>query len=154
MKLKKVLRFPEILLPLSLLAGLPVVIHKTIDIQLHDTYFVFGGVGWGYFYLAVLFTWNLHFSLRERQLLSGRWRWILVGVTVLSWLAMLLGVIIPSEARLRMGFYLIMHFGSAFSALEFLIYTAPAIVFILSQLIFWIVATIRLISDRGARASE
>ena len=134
MKLKQLLRFPEILLPLSLLAGLPVVIHKTIDIQLHDTYFVFGGVGWGY---------------------SNRWRWVHVSVVVICWLTILTMLVAPSRNWISLeGLYYYSQYGSVYSAAGIIARLAALIIFILGQLIFWIVATIRLISDRGARASE
>lgn len=159
MKMKGLLRLPEALLPVSILLGPLIIGKRTIDIQIHDTYFVFVGSRWGNvffapFFSVILVTWIFHVVLRRKSLLSDRWRRIQVNVTIACWLAMLLGLIIPRETRFRMGVYLMFHAGRIWPALDFILFTAPSVVFILNQLIFWIVATIRIISARRRRVSE
>ena len=155
MRLKEVFRFPETLLLLSILPGLVIVWQKTIDIQIHDTYFVFGGSSWGYVFFAVIHSWVLHTILRQRHLISSRWRWIQVSTTVICWLAILTMLVVPSGNWIFLeGLYLYSHLGWVDSVVGIVARLAAVILFILSQLIFWIMATIRLISGRGERASE
>jgi hypothetical protein len=160
MRLKEVFRFPETLLPLSVLLGPLIVGKTTIDIQLHDTYYIFGGYRWGNAFLAPFFsimvqTWVLHIILRRKGLLSNRRRWVQVLTTVISWLAILVILAIPAGNFISpAGIYLYSNFGWVGSTIGAAIYSAPWLLFVFGQLNFWIVATIRLISGRGARASE
>ena len=157
MKLKEAFRSPETLLLLSILPGPLIVWKKTIDIQLHDTYFVFGGRSWGLVFLMVILTWNLQVTLRRRKLISDPWRWIQVSVTMICWLAILImvsepyGNWFPLERRIYYSYSLLGWVDSGWGILTRL---AALVVFVLSQLIFWVVAAIRIISGRVAPSSE
>jgi hypothetical protein len=145
---------------LAILLGPLIVGRTTIDIQLHDTYFVFGGNRWGNVFFAPFFsmmvqTWVLHIILRRKGLFSNRRRWIQTLTTVISWLAILIILVIPPGNYISPdGIYLYSKFGWVGSILGVAMYSGPLLVFVFGQLSFWIVATIKIISGRGARASE
>jgi len=157
MKLKSLFRFPEILLPLSILLGPQVVINKTIDIQLHDTYFVFGGSSsWGIVFFALIVTWVFHVIVRQEKLFSDQLRWVQVSITVICWLAILAMLVVPYANWIFVqGLY---HNYSDFRWIEspggVAARLAVLIVFILNQLIFWIIATIKILARPSSPSSE
>jgi hypothetical protein len=82
-------RFPELLLLLAMLLPPVIVGNRTVDIQLHDTFYVFGSYSYGLnvFFLPVILiltiTWIAHILSRKYYLLSMKWRWLQVGVTLI-----------------------------------------------------------------------
>ena len=126
-----------------------------IDIQVYDTFFVFIGSRWGNLFFAPFFmmmveTWVLHIILRRKGRFSGRWRWIQVMTTVIPWLAIVTILVIPrGNFASPHGTYLDYSNFEQGGSIEGTIYVAPLIVFIVSQLVFWVVAIIRIISARS-----
>jgi len=157
MKLKEIFRFPETLLPLSIILGPSIVRSRTIDIQIYDTYFVFGGSRWGNaifapFFAMMVETWVLHIILRRKGSFSERWCWVQVITTVISWLAVIVILVVPPGKFVSPnGTYLDYSNYGRHGSSEGTIYLAPLIIFFLNQPIFWIVATIRITSARGGR---
>ncbi|MDP4150955.1 MAG: hypothetical protein Q8927_05815 [Bacteroidota bacterium] len=82
-------RFPELWLLLAMLLPPFIVGNRTIDIQLHDTFYVFGSYSYGLnvFFLPVILilsvTWLAHILSRKYYLVSIKWRWLQVGVTLI-----------------------------------------------------------------------
>ena len=142
-------RIPEVFLIVAMLLAPVVVANTALDVQLHDTYYVFG-YSWGLntFFIPIIIlltlTWLCHVLCRKYNSLPVIWRWIQVAVTLIC-LAIIVSILSSSLMK-----------RSAFDA-----YNEPAwikysglthvldrtlILFIMIQLVFWIstvIATIR-----------
>ncbi|HEY8920075.1 MAG TPA: hypothetical protein VIM87_26735 [Chitinophaga sp.] len=151
MLFRNLLQLPEILLFLPL----PFMLYygnAAIDIHMHDTYFVIGQAGYAALLLAFpqLFTsWIIHVLLRRKALLSAKWRWAQVAITLLCPLVVgifantLLEYGMPGMAGMPRRYY---DYG-AFSNIQtrYMLLFIFALVFILSQLVFWIAGAVLLI---------
>jgi hypothetical protein len=78
------------LLLLGILIGPLVVGNTTMDIQIHDTYYIFGKARWigNALFIPInvllLFAWLSHILLRKHSLMSKTWRRVHVIVTLIS----------------------------------------------------------------------
>lgn len=150
--LKKLSRLPELLL----LAGIfiwPVYIgNSSLDIHLHDTYFVIGGYGGTLiflpFYIMLFLSWIMHQLLRRKSLLPRVWQWAQVGITLACLLAF------PFFLKLSFGGEPRSYYdASSFDAMRtfFPASTLSIVVFIFCQLAFWITAAVLLIKRARPR---
>lgn len=124
----------------------------TVDIQLHDTYFVFGNKGWMgnslFLYLNVLLvvSWLGHLALRQNGIASTFGRWVHAGLSVA-----LLSLLIAAHQLWRQT--LLSHHYLDWFGFEFLSSLIPLsiICFVLLQLIFWASIAVLLIKKTFAR---
>lgn len=150
--MRKLLRFPELLLILAILVPPMIVANSAFDIQLHDTYIVFGKTSWGFSSLFIalniftLITWLIHLLARKYKWLPLLWRWTQVVLTLIL-LTAIVGIM--SHRVLWMG-----DSGSfvgfnppayeEFQSLEHRL-TWSILLFLLTQVLFWITTIIALI---------
>ena len=140
-------RFPELLLPVAVLLTPVFVGNTTIDIQLHDTYYVFGGTTWGAnvlfvpIFILLMLSWLTHVIGRKYHLLSVRWQWVQVGATLLC-LAVIVKII--SSLLFRGGTGFVGFDEPSWRRFHLLsqILTWTTVIFISSQVIFWIWMTL------------
>jgi len=150
--MKPFFRFPELLLPVAMVLAPFLVGNTILDIQLHDTYFVFGNNSWGLsaFFIPVsillTLTWFTHLLARKYGLLPEKGRWIQVGLTLLC-LAILVRIFSLSHST-RTGMI-------AFDELSWNRYnclsqvlTWTLFVFLLTQLVFWMIVLTKAIRKR------
>ncbi|MHA4811783.1 hypothetical protein ACX0G9_27045 [Flavitalea flava] len=87
-RIKLFFHFPELLLPIAIILAPVLVGHATIDIMIEDTYFVFGNNTWGLndFFVPIsillTITWLALVIGRKDHLLSVKWSWLQVGMTL------------------------------------------------------------------------
>jgi len=85
--MRSLFRLPEFLLILAMLAAPVIVGNTSFDIQLDDTYFVFGKTSWGIneiflpVILLLLLTWVMHLLARKYRWLSPQLRWVQIALT-------------------------------------------------------------------------
>jgi heme/copper-type cytochrome/quinol oxidase subunit 1 len=151
--MKHLFRLPELLLflPLIVMLGWG---NSSIDIHMHDTYWVIGNAGYTAvtLLLPLLFTtWVIHVLLRRRECLSGWWRWTQVGVTLFCAVAAGVIVVCLQDAMPRRYYSYSNASGpGAFTDL-FTLYKlllACVVTFLLCQLAFWITGTVLLLKRR------
>jgi hypothetical protein len=141
--MKKFFRFPELLLPIAMLVAPAIVGNTSLDIQIHDYYFVFGTFAWGWnvFFVPVnillTLTWLAHVFGRKYGLLSIRWQWIQVGSTLLC-LAVIVKIISSLVFRDGTGFVNYDLPSWEKRARFFYILNRTFLIFLLCQVIFWI----------------
>lgn len=93
--MKTFLRRPELLLLLAILAGPLIIANSTLDIQFHDTSFVFGKTIWGFNAILtaigflLLITLVIHVLARKYNWLPLTWRWAQVALTLILMTAMI-----------------------------------------------------------------
>jgi hypothetical protein len=93
--MKLLFRRPELLLLLAILAGPLIISNSALDIQLHDTSFVFGKTSWGFnaIFTAIgfllLITLVIHVLARKYNWLPLTWRWAQVALTLILMTAMI-----------------------------------------------------------------
>ena len=132
----------------SILFGPIVAGNTTIDIQLHDTYFVFGkeySFGDGFFFrvnVMLLFSWGSHIFLRKYALMPKRWRWVHVGLPVLSTVTMVVPILLPRRDIFLSSYLPFTIYNRNGSVSELM--GLSIIVFILLQLYFWMATAILL----------
>jgi heme/copper-type cytochrome/quinol oxidase subunit 1 len=145
--MKHLLRLPELLLflPLIIMLGWG---NSSIDIHMHDTYWVIGNAGYTAItlLLPLLFTtWVIHVLLRRRECLSGTWRWTQVGVTLFC--AVAAGVIVVCLQHAMPRRYYEVNTAYTFLTLYKML-LAVVVLFLLCQLVFWIAGTVLLLRRR------
>src|ERR1700743_3437045 len=92
--MKPFLRFPELLLPLSIFAILLFTGNSTINFQMHGSYFVFARtpLGCNLFFVSIIVflvcTWLMHILCGRYQYWPKIWRWAHVVFTLLCVLMM------------------------------------------------------------------
>jgi hypothetical protein len=153
MPIRLFFRFPELLLLLSILIPPILIGNTTVDIQVHDTFFVFGGktiIG-NTFYEDVagmmVFSWLTHILLRKRALMPEILRWAQVILSVLSIAAFSVIIMLYYEGRQNTSSsmdQLLLNY-----QLSTLIPWA-VILFVLLQLGLWIATTILLFRIQGS----
>ncbi|SEM11845.1 hypothetical protein SAMN04488505_103417 [Chitinophaga rupis] len=148
MSFRNLFRLPELLLFLPL----PFMLYygnAAIDIHMLDTYFVIGQAGYAALLLVfpLLFTsWIIHVLLHRKALLSAKWRWAQVIVTLLCPLAA--GIILNNSSLEGMAgmprrYY---DYNAYYNLLtQYKLMIVCALVFLLSQLLFWIAGAVLLI---------
>ncbi len=141
-------RIPELFLIVAMLLAPVIVANTALGIQLHDTYYVFG-YNWSLntFFIPVIIlltlTWLCHVLCRKYNSLPVIGRWIQVAVTLIC-LAIVVSILSSSLIK-RSGF-------DAYNEPAWEKYTGlthvlhwTLILFILTQLLFWITAIIATI---------
>ena len=124
----------------------PFIYHQTsIDIIIHDTYFVFDGRGWignpffWYIDTLLLVSGLLHILLRRQELLSPGGQWVYAGLSFILLVAIkVLSILWDQQLHRRpASIDEALNNAQIFNLLTNLFPLAIAI-FILQQLIFWI----------------
>jgi hypothetical protein len=130
----------------------PVIIgNHTVDIQMHDTYFVFGGKSWisNTFFLLIdillLFSWLSHILLRKYDLISKIWRRFHIGLSVGLVIILPIAIVLLNRDMAR---------GPSFESLSRLgilssLVAESVVGFLLLQLIFWVSAAVLITRKRG-----
>lgn len=148
MSFRNLFRLPELLLFLPL----PFMLYEgnsAIDIHMHDTYWVIGQAGYAALLLVfpLLFTsWIIHVLLRRKALLSAKWRWAQVVITLLCPLAVSIlsnNFSLEGMAGMPRRYYDYNPYYNLLTQHKLMILCA--LVFLLSQLVFWIAGAVLLI---------
>jgi hypothetical protein len=141
LRIKQFLRRPESLLLIGMLIG-PFIYRETmIDIQLHDTYYVFGEgrlVGnhfYWYIDIVLLVSWLLHILLKRQKLLSPVVQWVFASLSLILLLGLKALTIFLDQGFHRRPTGLEAFLWNA-GIFEF--FPKAIAIFILQQLIFWI----------------
>jgi hypothetical protein len=151
---KSFFHFPELLLLITIIVMPLFVGNATIDIQIYDTFFVFGkhnGLGntfSAYVDTILLFSWLSHIVLRKYSLMSIVLRWGQVVLSIIAILTLTIASLwlypashnIPLTPSDYSRFHTYMDYYQLLSA--FIPWSA--MVFILLQLSFWTATTILL----------
>ena len=156
MRIRQFFKRPESLLFIGTLIGHFIYPQKSIDILLHDTYFVFLSEGWfgnilfWYIDIVLLVSVLFHNLLRRKELLSrgGQWTYATLSVILLVAIKVLS---ILWDQQLHHPFAAINDINS-FSLLSTLFPLSIAI-FILQQLIFWVNTALLFLIKRRRRPS-
>lgn len=149
MSFRNLFRLPELLLFLLPLLSMIYIGNTSIDIHMHDTYFVIGQAGYTVLWLVfpLLFTsWIIHVLLRRKALLPAQWRWAQVLITLFCPLAA--GIITNNSSLEGMAGMPRWYYDySTFSNIQtsHMLVFICVLVFLLSQLLFWITGAVLLI---------
>ena len=156
LRLNSFFRLPELLLLAGMVMG-PILPGKdTIDIQIHDTLFVFGqSHGWlgndffVYLNVLLLFSWLTHIYLRKHGSLPATWRWVHVSLSFLFTLSLVVLAVVLDHAWRRDPGELLFHIEDWDNPMTLSSLMAiGTFLFVLLQLIFWVTASVALFRRR------
>gem|GEM_PF-2950186 len=153
--LKRLFLLPELLLLLCMVVVRLYIGNSGIDIHMHDTYFIFsdhplfGNILFAPLYFMLLLTWLIHLALRKKGLLSARWHWAQVIISLLS-------LLIFSSFPAAIAYYGLPGRHYEYNTFDTLIlgqlFVASCLaVFIICQLLFWIAAAVLVIKQALSR---
>ncbi|HEY1166543.1 MAG TPA: hypothetical protein VGE90_15285 [Chitinophaga sp.] len=145
--LKRLFLLPELLLLLGIFIWPVYLGNSSMDIHLHDTYYVIGGYAGQLFllplHLVLFLSWIMHQLLRRKNLLPAAWRWAQVSITLICLLVFPFSLSNAFSAGMPRRYF---DYGT-FDA--FYIYQRASvlciIILLLSQVSFWIAAAILLV---------
>lgn len=145
-------RFPEMLLILAILVPPVAVANTAFDIQLHDTYIVFSRTSWGFNSLFIalniftLISWVAHLLARKYKWLPIQWRWTQVVLTLII-LTVMISIMWHPVIWMGNGSPFVGYNPPAYEMFQRLErqLTWSILLFLLTQVVFWIVAIIAFI---------
>jgi hypothetical protein len=144
MNIKNLFRLPELLLLFCILLPLVIIGNATLDIHLHDTYYVIDGSFLFLLFPVMLFpSWLLHLLLSHKGLLSTKGRWAHVGMTTLCSILFIVSFSFPTRPTRYMDYD-----GTFFSPFLTMLPVISLMTLVACQLIFWILTGILLIKSR------
>ena len=151
MPVKKLLQFPELLLLIAALSAWLLSGRGTLDIHIHDTYYIFNNtLFYAPFYGCLFLSWALHRMLRRQGLFTGTKRWMQVMVSIACIAVIVITISYPGLFITRPRRYIDYSTWTYFHSYNALYRTTAiaVILFALFQLAFWIIAVLLLVRKR------
>jgi len=144
--MRAIIQLPGILLPISLLALQVFIGNSALDIHMHDTVLVFYGVNiLRFINPMVIASWLVHILLARKKVLPPASAWLHVSITIITMFAFFGNMPVGITGMPRRYYeydYNPFHFYYSRLSLSTLL-------FVYSQIAFWIYALIKLLNKRA-----